>query len=1105
MKSHTYALLLFFVCLFTVSQVHAQEVDIFSLEGSISSTYSNSYVKSLIDNTQSTDFNFTGLPNDIVYASPKTYAVTKFTLISSSQADTKDPKEFELSGSLDGINWTIIRNITSFTFTSRNQVRTLSINSSQPYSFFRLRIKAVADAGESCSLSEWRLMGEERILAQPPSDVRANPLTWESVRLSWRDRSTDEDNFEVQRSTNGVDFITLATLLPNTTYYTDNSVNSNAFYIYRVSSVKNRGRSVQCVSNGITTPKFPLLNLLTAGRQFSVTEPFNTSPAGEGISCAFDDDVNTKFLARSSTIWMRIGFNESLTASQYSITSANDSPSRDPKNWRLEASNDGVNWTVLDSRENQSFDKRFQKRYFQFENTEKYLFYRLNVTRNNGDGFLTQLADWLLYGNVQAGTDVITPDKPNNFQLENRAYHHVKLSWNDVANETGYRIYRSEDGGQTFAHTYEIPANNTESYPYSLKPETSYLFKLCAVNGGKESTPEYVSVTTGKKDFIEQWDNLSLWIFDAPITVKKVKQIGDVAFYMPLTNAVEDVDELYYQFYAANWEHVYNSYAEELSDSRLFVMLFPMEEGGGLASIFDYRSSGGNYTNMVYIKANKNWFKSPSQTGYIYDVMAHELCHIVEGVGGGYNGSMYYPIWGDSKWAEILQYDVFDALGSPRAATWHSSYTAGNNPSGGAEYPNSSQTSYWYRDFFYPTYINYGKTDLLKKFWKLQGQHYRMRNGSFQGNSTNPGGRGNLGEFIHFWSGAAGVDVKKYAMQAFGWNEQFEAWLQQAKIDYPEINYSSSEIDNGYVNICQNKGVIKSNYLINGIKNFIDNSYTTYYVVRRNNAIPTLELSYSSTKLAKIDKYTIVSRDNEYPKSWKFYGSNDENEWVLIDEQTAPAFENNKIVVNLSNTNVYKHYKFDFDFGSLTQVKFAEFELWGIEHDSAPYDLATSKINEESVYLDWSSKLDEIDSYELERSIDGVSFTKIADVSRYDISFTDLLQEPGEYYYRLGMINLNKAKEKVYSNIAYINTLLSSAKNTISDSSAFVNIAMNLHRYPENEVDIYSMTGQKIHQRRNLTGDLTTYVNSKLSTGTYIVKIKLGQDGTSVIGKIFVK
>lgn len=1084
------------------SVAFSQEVNVFTVaNGEISATYSNSTVGKLIDNNVATEYTFSGLPNEIIYRSPRTYAIKRINFISSLQVAGRDPKSIEFSASQDGINWVVLRTTTNLTFTDRNQTRTIPVNSNQPYAYFRLKINALGLTDATiCSLSEWELIGEEKALSKSPTGVRANPLAYNVTKISWRDNSADEDRFEIQRTANGTYFTTIATLDANTTHYIDSAINANAFYMYRVSSLKDEGKSAFSVSNSIITPSFPAKTLLTEGRNFSVSDQNNDSPTGEGVTSAFDNDENTKYLTRRTTAWLKIEFNEAFKVEQYGIVSANDSPDRDPKNWRLEASSDESNWTVLDNKENQVFDQRYQKRYFEVKNTGAYKFYRLNITQNNGNSSMTQLADWLLFADVAVGDEQIALAKPTNFQVENRAYHHVKLSWNDVGNEAGYRIERSEDGGANFTHTYEIPANNTEAYPYSLKPETNYVFKIYAVNGNNVSEAEIVSVTTGKKEFAERWENFNLWILDAPTTVRMVKQIGKTAFYLPEEYNVNDVDDLYYQFYAENWEYVFSCYGEELSDEQLHVMLFPLEEGGGLASIFDYRGGGGNYTNMVYIKANKNWFKNRAESGYIYDVMAHELCHIIEGVGGGYNGSMFYPVWGDSKWAEILQFDIFQALGVSRAASWHSSYAAETNPAGGADYPNSAQTSYWYRDFLYPTYDKYGKTELLKKFWKLQGEHYRMKNGSFQGTPTNPGGRGNLGELIHFWSGAARVDVKPYVIKAFGWNEQFEAWLQKAKIDYPLVTYSDAPIDNSYKNICQNGGEIKSNYSINNIKSFIDNNYQTFYTLNKATDKPQLELIYFSPVLAQIDKYLLVVRDNIVPSGWILYGSNNEEEWTEIDAQNSPVFTDNKITVQLNSKTIYKHYKFVLDFNTGNQIKLSEIELWGIEYASAPYDLKAQKITDESVYIDWTCALDEVARFELERSNDGINFSKIADLNRYEISYVDENLTASEYHYRVASVNKNSQKETAYSNVAYVNTTVNSTNNIDSSSLTFWNVFNNLSDYPQNRVVIYTPSGQKVYENQYNNNDMLQHLRAKLSQGIYVVKIVIGE--TAVTGKI---
>ena len=85
-------------------------------------------------------------------------------------------------------------------------------------------------------------------------------------------------------------------------------------------------------------------------------------------------------MSRNASVWIRIAFNEALVANRYCITSANDSPDRDPKAWRIEGSENGTRWTVLDTRTNQIFDKRFQKKFYELENATAYQYYRLSVT-----------------------------------------------------------------------------------------------------------------------------------------------------------------------------------------------------------------------------------------------------------------------------------------------------------------------------------------------------------------------------------------------------------------------------------------------------------------------------------------------------------------------------------------------------------------------------------------------------------------------------------------------------------------------------------------------------------------------------------------------------
>lgn len=64
----------------------------------------------------------------------------------------------------------------------------------------------------------------------------------------------------------------------------------------------------------------------------------------------------------------------------YTITSANDAPERDPANWALLGSNDGgANWATLDTQNNQVFTDRYQTRAFSIASPAAYNIYRLRI------------------------------------------------------------------------------------------------------------------------------------------------------------------------------------------------------------------------------------------------------------------------------------------------------------------------------------------------------------------------------------------------------------------------------------------------------------------------------------------------------------------------------------------------------------------------------------------------------------------------------------------------------------------------------------------------------------------------------------------------------
>ncbi|MEC0229774.1 discoidin domain-containing protein [Paenibacillus alba] len=137
----------------------------------------------------------------------------------------------------------------------------------------------------------------------------------------------------------------------------------------------------------------------------TVTASSTNSPSGEEKEKAFDGSPTTKWLIFTNAGWIQYHYTSAKVINKYEITSANDVPARDPKNWTLKGSNDGTNWTTLDTRTNEAFANRLQVKAYTFANNTAYANYRLDVSANNGDANL-QIAEIAFYEGATTPSNV---------------------------------------------------------------------------------------------------------------------------------------------------------------------------------------------------------------------------------------------------------------------------------------------------------------------------------------------------------------------------------------------------------------------------------------------------------------------------------------------------------------------------------------------------------------------------------------------------------------------------------------------------------------------------------------------------------------------------
>lgn len=214
------------------------------------------------------------------------------------------------------------------------------------------------------------------------------------------------------------------------------------------------------------------------------------------------------------------------------------------------------------------------------------------------------------------------------------------------------------------------------------------------------------------------------------------------------------------------WRYTKRVYGNFGSENRLYAIFHTNKYSGGHPST--YFDAGHDLRNVIDVGPGP-W---TSGAGNDLDLTTHEVAHIVELASKNVHGSPAFGVWGDSKWAEIFNYDVYVGLGRTADATrWYNLVvnTSDNFP---------VANTYWFRDWFYPIYSQYGQSAVLNRYFELLAQYFPKNGNDYS--------RGlNMGEFIHFWSGAAGVDLKSRATTAFGWTSQYESQLAAARSAFP--------------------------------------------------------------------------------------------------------------------------------------------------------------------------------------------------------------------------------------------------------------------------------------------------------------------------------
>ncbi|UII19990.1 gliding motility-associated C-terminal domain-containing protein [Fulvivirga ligni] len=464
----------------------------------------------VVDGSISTKFLlFDSDPLWIQYEFASAVVVDRYSLTSANDASGRDPKNWTIAGSNNGSTWTTLDTKANEKFNNRLETKVYNVANTTVFKFYRLNISS-NNGATLFQLAEWRLLGAAA--PEAPSALSATATSGSEVYLTWTDNSSSpvssEDNFVLERSLNGTDFTELAVLSPNTKEYVDENLTPNTSYHYRVKAVNVKGESTSNTVNVSTQNFTGLFTDITdnGGEITSSARIAEQDLANQGLGKIIDNNTATKVFLRAPQdgeedpwefpIWYQYESTTSIPVkiTKYTITSGNDAADRDPKDWTFEASTDGSDWDVLDTKVNYTFESRGQTKTFLISgaSSEPYQYYRLNITANSGSGDF-QFAEWEIYG-----VPTEAPAIPTNLDVTDSTYYSITLAWDDNANnETGYSLERSLDG-TSFEVVTTTAADVTTYVDEDLASYKDYYYRIQAINNGSPSIYSEVIKTKTK-------------------------------------------------------------------------------------------------------------------------------------------------------------------------------------------------------------------------------------------------------------------------------------------------------------------------------------------------------------------------------------------------------------------------------------------------------------------------------------------------------------------------------------------------------------------------------------------------------------------------------
>jgi fibronectin type 3 domain-containing protein len=273
----------------------------------------------------------------------------------------------------------------------------------------------------------------------PAATNLAAVVSSSQVSLSWTDNAANESVYDVARSTDGVNWTTIAALAANSTAFSDVGVSPGGSYFYRVCACDSTQTSA--FSNQVQATLAPV------------------APAGLMAAVISSSQIN-------------LAWNDVSGESSYKVQRSADAGTT----WATVATV-GANVTT-------------------YQNTglaaATTYYFRIVASNAGGDSAPSNLA---------SGTTLTAPTPPiapSGLVAAAASAKQVNLSWQDRSlNENGFLVERSQNGGKSWTQIGSVGANATSYADSTVSARKAYMYRVRAFNdGGNSAYSNAVAVTT---------------------------------------------------------------------------------------------------------------------------------------------------------------------------------------------------------------------------------------------------------------------------------------------------------------------------------------------------------------------------------------------------------------------------------------------------------------------------------------------------------------------------------------------------------------------------------------------------------------------------------